>query len=106
MKPSKPVVFRPKSREFQFEVCCVAQQFGLEQESVYEPFYWKDTKSKRRFRYLELCDELEVSDDDFDRWANSVLHRIRMPMTDVKFGEAIDILRQMPVPKGDRHAEY
>jgi hypothetical protein len=103
MKKSKPVVFKPKSREFQHEVCFVAQENGLIQDSEYEPFYWTDSVSKRRFRLLELSGELQVSDDNFDRWANSLLGAIRMPLTDEKFIEGIAYLRSMPGDTGPRY---
>jgi hypothetical protein len=105
MKKSKPVVFRPKSREFRHEVCFVANENGLIQESEYEPFYWTDSLSKRRFRFLESLSRLEVSDDDFDRWANSTLCSVRMPLTDEGFIESIQFLRTVSKADAEKHYE-
>lgn len=97
MKPSKPVKLNPKSRSFHHEVNAVAEQAGLELEDKTYPelMYYKDTITGRRFRVTEDL-YLEVSDDNFDRWANSGLARTRLPTTDILFLRAIDVLRETP----------
>ena len=94
MKPSKPVRLKPKNKNFHYEVHAVAKECGLiaECDDYPEIMYWNDSKTGRRFRVLESM-ELQVSDDSFDRWANSGLTSIRMPDTDEKLRVAIDILR-------------
>lgn len=62
--------------------------------------YWKDSVSGRQFRLLEQTNELEVSDDNFDRWANSGLLQKNMPETLEEFSDLIDYLRAVqPEPE-------
>jgi hypothetical protein len=94
MKPSKPVKFNPKSKSFHFEVNAVAADIGLVLECPDYPemMYYNDTVSGRKFRILESL-EIEMSDDNFDRWANSGMLYEKLPMTDVKFKELIEYMR-------------
>jgi len=94
MKPSKPVKLNPKSKQFCYEVHALAEQAGLVNETPEYPqyFYWYDTLTKRKFRLSEGL-MLEVSDNDFDRWANSGYTELPMPKTGDKFIKLIEELR-------------
>lgn len=94
MKPEKPVRLNPRSKQFCYEIQAVAKEAGLIPECPEYPeiFYWSDSLSKRKWR---LGDDLrlEVSDDDFDRWANSGRAHERLPVTDYKLFELIQRMR-------------
>lgn len=94
MKPEKPVKFNPKSKSFHFEVNAVAESIGLMLEDPNYPdmMYYKDTVSGRRFRILESL-EIEMSDDNFDRWANSGMCYEKLPMHEHKFIQLIEEMR-------------
>lgn len=93
----KPVKFNPKSKSFHYEVNAVAASIGLVLETPDHPemMYYKDTVSGRRFRILESLD-IEMSDDNFDRWANSGMCYEKLPMCEHKF---IELIRQMRLIK-------
>lgn len=95
MKPSKPVKFNPKSKSFYHEVNAVAAEIGLVLEDPEYPdlMYYKDIVSGRGFRILESL-EIQMSDDNFDRWANSVMLIEKLPLTDIKFKELIGNMRE------------
>lgn len=92
--------FSKKNREKMEQIFLVAEENGLIRESLsYEKSfsdkvpYWNDTLSKRKFRLLEN-DILQVSDDDFDRWSNSVLTESNLPLTLESFSNLIKELRE------------
>ncbi len=100
--------FSKKNREKMEQIFLVAEENGLIRESLsYEKYfsdkvpYWNDTLSKRKFRLLEN-DILQVSDDDFDRWSNSVLTESNLPLTLENFSNLIKELREYKdVPKSN-----
>lgn len=94
------------------EIYLVAESQGLVREGIeYEEKksdripYWNDTVSGRKFRLLEEVQELEVSDDDFDRWANSALFREKLPDTLEDFSKLIESLRAIQ-PEKEQKPKY
>ncbi len=91
--------FSKKNREKMEQIFLVAEEKGLIRESLnYEKSfsdktpYWNDTITSRKFRLLEN-DIFQVSDDNFDRWSNSVLTEASLPLTLENFGNLIEELR-------------
>jgi hypothetical protein len=100
--------FSKKIREKMEQVFLIAEENGLIRESLeYENSfadkipYWNDSLSKRKFRLLEN-DVFQVSDDNFDRWSNSVLTESNLPSTLENFSNLIKELREYKdVPKSN-----
>lgn len=70
----KPVKLNRKHKNYIYEIIAILKEAGLEHECPKYPeiLYFKDTKGGRRFRLLD-DGYIHVSDDNFDRWANSTL---------------------------------
>lgn len=94
MKPEKPVYIDPKSKQFFYEIHAIAAQAGLIAEcpEYVDILYWSDSKSKKRFRIGEDL-RVQVSGNDFDRWALESSDDYKLPKTDEKFIKLICSLR-------------
>lgn len=91
--------FSKKYREKMEQIYLIAEQSGLVRESLefeknFEDKcpYWNDTLTSRKFRLLENG-YLQVSVDDFDRWANSFLFEEQLATTLDKFEKQIQEMR-------------
>lgn len=95
MKKEKPVRFNFKSPHVHHEINAVLESVGVVLDSPEYPdiMYYTDTVTGRKLRILESF-EIQMGDENFDRWANSVCHWVSsIPETDYKLISLIQSLR-------------